>query len=176
LPTARGFDTFYGLYNAAGDHVTHEEPCLLCSASQANTTYPNGTSTSNMTGYDLQSSGVNGNIVPDRSARGVYSTELFSAKAEQRVREHAANYGVGNDGTTSRPLFLFVSYQAVHAPLQAPQRFIDRCPAHVNTTHRLSIVFASVRMRACVLSVIHSVIIIHNLILLMVIGVFSVAW
>ena len=44
-------------------------------------------------------------------AKGSYSTDLFTAQAVNIIREH--NY--------SSPLFLYLPYQAVHAPLEAPR-------------------------------------------------------
>ncbi|XP_054163408.1 arylsulfatase B-like [Oppia nitens] len=55
------------------------------------------------------------------NATGVYSTHYFTDRAVQVIREH----------NQSRPLFLYMAYQAVHgansyARLQAPQRYIDK--------------------------------------------------
>ncbi|KAL5009860.1 hypothetical protein ScPMuIL_012165 [Solemya velum] len=52
-----------------------------------------------------------------------YSTELFTAEAEKVIEQH----------NTSKPLFLYLAHQAVHAgnhndPLQAPQKYVDRFP------------------------------------------------
>eukprot|EP00755_Sulcionema_specki_P005382 Sspe_Gene.32626::Locus_15977_Transcript_1_1_Confidence_1.000_Length_1646::g.32626::m.32626/K01135/ARSB; arylsulfatase B len=48
-------------------------------------------------------------------ARGNYSTILFTTEAVRVVREHDA----------SKPLFLYLAYQAVHAPDQAPESYIE---------------------------------------------------
>ncbi len=53
------------------------------------------------------------------SAGGVYSTELFADQAIARIRDHSASGDV-------RPFFLYLAFQAVHSPLQAPQDWIDR--------------------------------------------------
>lgn len=47
-------------------------------------------------------------------ADGKYSTELFTEKVIDIVQKH----------NTSQPLFLYVPFQAVHAPLQVPDRYI----------------------------------------------------
>ena len=59
-----------------------------------------------------------------REAAGSYSTKLFSEKAVALIEQHAAGVDSG------RPLFLYLAFQATHAPLQAPQHFINSC-AHI---------------------------------------------
>ncbi|KAF7641222.1 hypothetical protein LDENG_00288650, partial [Lucifuga dentata] len=46
--------------------------------------------------------------------KGAYSTELFSQRASSIIRKHDPN----------KPLFLYVAMQAVHAPLQVPDRYV----------------------------------------------------
>ena len=57
-----------------------------------------------------------------RQAKGAYSTELFAARAVRLIEQHSVD--------TNRPLFLYLAFQATHAPLQAPPRYVERC-AHV---------------------------------------------
>jgi len=47
-----------------------------------------------------------------------YSTYLFSRKAEDVIKKHDQN----------KPLFLYLPFQAVHAPMQVPQKYIDPYP------------------------------------------------
>ncbi|XP_076456365.1 arylsulfatase J-like [Babylonia areolata] len=104
-PTYRGFHTFYGMYNGKGDYYTH---------------------TSKLNGYDLQSNtgqGSERNFTADWSANGTYSTELFTDRAVDIIEKH----------DESKPLFLFLSYQAVHGPLQVPERYVTQFCA--NVTH-----------------------------------------
>lgn len=53
------------------------------------------------------------NDQPIRNETGHYSTHLFTQKAIDVVRAH----------DKSKPLFLFLSYQAVHGPLQVPESY-----------------------------------------------------
>jgi len=49
-----------------------------------------------------------------RATAGQYSTNLFSARARQIVEQH----------DTSRGLFLYLAYQGVHEPREAPDRYV----------------------------------------------------
>jgi arylsulfatase A-like enzyme len=62
----------------------------------------------------------------DHSAVGRYSTELFSAETVRVIEDHAP---------LSASLFVYLAYQATHAPLQAPETYVKRC-AHVADASR----------------------------------------
>merc|ERR1712151_909813 len=53
--------------------------------------------------------------VPQWEAIGQYSTTLFSSRAVEVVRAHDAK----------QPLFLYLAYQAVHAPREVPSSYSD---------------------------------------------------
>lgn len=98
-PTFRGFDEFVGFYSGGEDYFTHK----------------------NGEGYDFRrdsspNCGANCSIVNTADA-GVYSTEVFSREAVRMISEHPSE--------SDTPLFLMVTYQGVHSPSQAPQRYID---------------------------------------------------
>ncbi|CAM1305413.1 Uncharacterised protein g4037 [Pycnogonum litorale] len=95
-PTHRGFDSFYGFYNGAIDYYTHEQIC-----------YWNHREPKDCRGLDFRD---NERIVTDET----YTTELFRKRAIDIIQNHP------ND----RPLFLELSFQAVHAPLQVPERYL----------------------------------------------------
>ena len=48
-------------------------------------------------------------------AEGGYSTTLFTSEAVKVVEEH----------DTTKPLFLYLAYQAVHSPAEVPQSYMD---------------------------------------------------
>ena len=50
----------------------------------------------------------------DFTAKGKYSTDIFTNEALKTIKIHRRK-------RTNRPLFLYLPYQAVHAPLE------DRC-------------------------------------------------
>ncbi|KAL4218609.1 hypothetical protein ACF0H5_021199 [Mactra antiquata] len=64
-----------------------------------------------MCGTDLRD-----NTVPADLYNGTYSTHLFADKVIDIVDKHDAE----------KPLFVYLPFQAVHAPLQVPQKYIDR--------------------------------------------------
>lgn len=96
-PTFRGYNSFHGYYSGGQDYYTHTES----------------------NGFDLHLDatprcGANCSIV-DWPNKGRYSTELYASAAVARIAAH--------DPAT--PLFLYVAFQAVHAPDQVPQSYID---------------------------------------------------
>ena len=59
----------------------------------------------------------------DWEGKGTYSTHLFTDKAVDILENH----------NQSEPMFLFLSYQAVHGPLEVPQYYVDSYCANVTT-------------------------------------------
>ncbi|CAG0905637.1 unnamed protein product, partial [Darwinula stevensoni] len=53
---------------------------------------------------------------PARGVRGVYSTDLLRRRAVEIIEGH----------DPSRPLFLYLAFQSPHAPLQAPEEYVER--------------------------------------------------
>lgn len=97
-PWNRGFDKYTGYLIGAEDYYQHTR------------------SYGRAEGYDLR----NGSDV-DWNAKGTYSADLFTQRAQRYIAEHAAEHG------NNKPLFLYVPLQNVHAPLEAPPGdLIDR--------------------------------------------------
>jgi arylsulfatase B/arylsulfatase I/J len=59
---------------------------------------------------------------------GVYSTHLYTQKAQQWI---TAEINVHKSAKT----FSYLAYQAMHAPIEAPAEYIERC-SHVTTTNK----------------------------------------
>jgi len=96
-PTFRGFSSFYGYYEGSEDYFAH--------------------TTSG--GYDLHDEptprcGLGCTTIPWDEA-GEYSTNLFSRRAIGVIEKHDAD---------AAGLFLFLAYQGVHAPRQAPALYV----------------------------------------------------
>eukprot|EP00091_Calanus_sinicus_P002967 TRINITY_DN13118_c0_g1_i2.p1 TRINITY_DN13118_c0_g1~~TRINITY_DN13118_c0_g1_i2.p1 ORF type:complete len:137 (-),score=32.95 TRINITY_DN13118_c0_g1_i2:7-417(-) len=88
LPMNRGFDHHYGFWLGAEDYYNHTRE----------------------DGYDFRN-----DMEVDESAKGVYSSVLFSRQSDQIIRHH----------DQSSPLFLYIPLQSVHGPIEAPQEYVD---------------------------------------------------
>ncbi|TWW66297.1 arylsulfatase B [Takifugu flavidus] len=97
LPTRRGFDTYLGYLTGSEDYYTH----IRC--------HPISALNLTRCALDLREAEA-----VARSYKGTYSTELFSQRAVSIIEKH----------TSTEPLFLYVAFQAVHAPLQVPERYV----------------------------------------------------
>ncbi|KAK5599731.1 hypothetical protein CRENBAI_016408 [Crenichthys baileyi] len=97
LPTRRGFDTYLGYLTGSENYFTHERCYKITPL--------------NLTrcALDLR----DGEEVAT-AYKGDYSTELFSQRAVSIIKKH----------NSSEPLFLYVALQAVHSPLQVPERYL----------------------------------------------------
>ncbi len=100
-PTFRGFDSYYGYLNGAEDYWTH----IRCDGD------PEVPGFKNFCGIDLHN---NTEVV--RNQNGSYSARLFTSRVQDIVEKH----------DQTKPLFIYLPYQSVHGPLQAPQEYIDR--------------------------------------------------
>lgn len=100
IPTQRGFDSFYGFLTGGQDYYTHVNRLGF---------HKQGYRFLN--GYDFW----RGEEV-QRDVAGEYTTFLFAKEAEKIIKEH----------DPKNPLFLFLSFQAPHMPLQVPKRFLRR--------------------------------------------------
>ena len=67
----------------------------------------------NCSGIDFRN-----NTKPVTDRGGDYSTNLFTEAVEQIIDKHDSEKG---------PFFIYTAYQAVHAPLEAAQKYFDKC-------------------------------------------------
>ena len=120
LPTRRGFDSFFGLLYAREEHYLHTM-CDKWSTYFERETNEWGLDPEEYSdleklvfcGFDLRS---NETVADDHS--GEYSTHLFTRKAIDVIKSHAESH-------ETKPLFLYLAYQAVHEPLQVPEAYIE---------------------------------------------------
>ncbi|KAG7238625.1 hypothetical protein INR49_030699 [Caranx melampygus] len=96
LPTRRGFDTYFGYLMGSEDYYTHKH----C--------YDSASLNLSRCALDLR----DGEEVVT-TYTGAYSTELYSQKTISVIEKH----------NPDKPLFLYVALQAVHAPLEVPERY-----------------------------------------------------
>ena len=110
-PLGRGFDSFYGYFQGDEDYYNHTV----------------GGEIGKTSGYDFWNDSAvdwaaSGGTAPP--AMDKYSTTLFTERAVQLIQTHAAAASVAPSASTvqqqRRPLFLYLAYQAIHSPMQAP--------------------------------------------------------
>ncbi|CAK8694461.1 unnamed protein product [Clavelina lepadiformis] len=106
LPTYRGFDSHYGYLAGAEDYY-----------SKLVTAKVNG---ERFAGLDFRD-----DLTPVFSANGTYSTYLYEKRATEIIYRHDQR----------KPLFLYMAFQSVHFPLEAPQHYIDMY-SHVKDKNR----------------------------------------
>ncbi|KAK7491342.1 hypothetical protein BaRGS_00017443 [Batillaria attramentaria] len=108
LPTNRGFDSFYGYLTGSEMYFNHTR-CYDRSGSD-------------WCGLDLRD-----NTTPVFSETGNYSAHLFTRQAVNIVKNHPP----------SKPLFLYLAYQSVHAPLQVPDAYMEPYQDIQNKSRRI---------------------------------------
>lgn len=111
-PTYRGFTSYLGYYSGAEEHFTHEKAGC------------------GMTQFDLaNSSGLQGAVMHATSdlvgPDGKYSVHLYGNESVRLIQRH----------DPSSPLFMYLAWNVVHAPCEAPQMYIDRND-HIKDTGR----------------------------------------
>jgi len=111
LPTGRGFDSFFGYYGGAEDYFTHKVQAYL----------------------DLHDDNIPNGISPAYGYEQEYSTHLYTRKAVGAIGQHAATNGA------SSPLFMYLAYQAIHSPDEAPSSYSDRFSDTIPNKHRRTV-------------------------------------
>jgi len=107
LPTNRGFDTFYGYYTGAEDYYQH---------TRMPDTKPH------TPGYDFRDQDEVAS-----EARGSYSAHLFGDRVVDIIKEQA---------NSLHPMFLYLPFQSVHAPLQVPEEYENHFSHITNKARR----------------------------------------
>ena len=118
LPTARGFDTFFGYLDGAESYTSHGNTMGFCAAA---------TNATNATTPPFARDLWTGTSPAPPSWDGVYSTEMYSAQLARLVAQHDAAAG---------PLFLYAAFQNVHEPIGAPARFERLYANQTNSSSR----------------------------------------
>ncbi|XP_078593183.1 arylsulfatase B-like [Branchiostoma floridae x Branchiostoma japonicum] len=113
MPLQRGFDRFYGYLTGGEDYWTHRRP----------------------NGYARDPSAFHGLDLRDQDKpvldqNGTYSTHLFAKKAIEFILSHER----------SKPMFLYLPFQAVHSPLEAPTKYVEK---YKDVTHPLIKIYAA---------------------------------
>ena len=132
LPTARGFQSYFGYLDGAESYTAHGNNMGFCGSStdRGNSTGPSFTATLEQTTNVAGSGGPfaldlwNG-TAPARGWDGVYSSTMYSRIIGDKIEQHDPN----------KPLFLYAAFQNVHEPIDAPDAFRD---LYVNSTNSSS--------------------------------------
>lgn len=104
VPTGRGFDSFFGYMGGAEDYYQHTHSG--CSEQPTGPGYPM---------LDLAITFPNQTIVSQPQFKGVYANEVWVPYTQNLLAQHPKH----------KPLFLYLSIQHVHEPLQVPDSFTD---------------------------------------------------
>uniref|UniRef100_UPI00358EB106 arylsulfatase B-like isoform X7 n=1 Tax=Myxine glutinosa TaxID=7769 RepID=UPI00358EB106 len=98
LPTHRGFHTYFGYLLGSEDYYSHQR----C--------FPIPGTNITPCALDLR----DGDTVA-RNYSGYYSAHLFTKRAERIIAQH----------DPKKPMFLYMAFQSVHAPLEVPKQYTD---------------------------------------------------
>jgi len=125
-PTRRGFDTQFGYLSGEEDYMTHMTGQYLDFwRSASDPTSPTGVvggPTWNYTNYSAYA---------PCDHPSVHSMFVFAAEAEGIIAKHARE-------TPTTPLFLYLPFQNVHAPLDNPgQQYVDLCSGIPNADRKI---------------------------------------
>lgn len=106
LPKSRGFDHHFGFLKGGQDHF-----------SQVNSD-DNGTLFVDLWANDGPAYGRN----------GTYSTYLYAAEAERVIMQHASPASDPSTYNNQQPLFMYLAWQVMHAPLEVPPQYVKPVP------------------------------------------------
>lgn len=114
VPTARGFDEFYGYWLGWSDYWNHTAGVGLPGDCDPKSCF-----------LDLHD-----NLELDSTQNGIYSTFLFDQKVHEMLEKQATEH-------KDSPFFLYYAMQNVHSPLQTPSWALEE-PAcnNITTTNR----------------------------------------
>jgi len=144
LPTARGFDTHFGYWSGDESYYTHipqaHTSAYDITMAAVNVSAPHGMSlTSQAIQVSSASPSHNRRLLHRPSplctrpqTNGTYSTYLYANAAVDIIGTHAAaNRDRAARSLAAQPLFLYLAFQNVHWPLEAPAEYVQR---FANTT------------------------------------------
>ena len=128
VPTQRGFDSFFGFLNGGKLHFSN----MLCMSTRniltlggLNAFLSGFTQKREWCGQDLWS-----NEIVAANYSGHYSTHLLTDKAIDVIKDHATQ-------KDTKPLFLYLAYQAVHTPLEVPEAYIQQYESITDEKRRI---------------------------------------
>ena len=109
-PTFRGFNSYTGFYSGGEDYSTHMSSHAY---DMRRDPEPNCGAGCSQIAADL---------------KGVYSTTAFTSAAVAVVQKHAAAATAAAATAAAKPMFLYLAYQGVNTPTEAPSALRRRLP------------------------------------------------
>ena len=133
LPTRRGFDSFFGFLSGREDHYRH----TLCD--HLSRYFDDRSNEWDLSPADLYAMAIDDRVYCGYDRRsnetvsvndsGHYSTHVFTRKAVDVITSHVEN-------RETKPFFLYLSYQAVHNPLQVPEAYVKPYATSIDDNER----------------------------------------
>jgi arylsulfatase A-like enzyme len=121
-PTFRGFDSFLGFLGGGEDYFSHTMATMASGKTHAKKwqgiDFRNGSGVSVLPPPCNDSHGSSAGHSTGPAA--AYSSVVFSEEVARLARHHASS------APASQPLFVYLPFQSVHEPHQAPQSYLDR--------------------------------------------------
>jgi len=121
-PNKRGFDEFFGILTGGGGHYSHISSATF---TVRGTEYK--TNQLVFEGYNLWHNEVPVQEEEDPDVSNQHTTDIYTTKALKYL----------DDQPVDQPFFMYLSFQAIHAPMQAPEEYYDgtlRTGCHQLTT------------------------------------------
>ena len=121
-PTYRGFGSHFGFYNGAVHYWAH--------------THPESNASAPLDFRAGRAAGAPASVVTDRngtanhsSFASTYGPFVYAAETVRLVQAHHAS-------ADTRPLFLFLTHQSTHEPIDAPAEYVERFATKIKDVQR----------------------------------------
>jgi len=112
IPIGRGFDTYLGYWSGAEDYYTHDTKGA----------------------YDFNDDVFPSSLRPAVEFNQSYSTPIFTARAVEIISRFSP--------ASAQPLFLYLPFQNVHWPLEAPLAYVNKFAKTTGGDHARNMVCA----------------------------------
>eukprot|EP00927_Polykrikos_kofoidii_P049291 TRINITY_DN43369_c0_g1_i1.p1 TRINITY_DN43369_c0_g1~~TRINITY_DN43369_c0_g1_i1.p1 ORF type:complete len:569 (+),score=63.47 TRINITY_DN43369_c0_g1_i1:90-1796(+) len=126
IPTGRGFNSSIGYFNFGEDHYTQRRggEALAASVGLDAVSGSGNRNSDSPCGQSRSAVDLWRNDHPAYGENGTYGGYIYRNESLRLIEAHDLN----------TPLFLFIAWQNLHAPLQVPQEYVDRYTGDARTT------------------------------------------